>query len=261
MTDVLQNIRSRRELDSIRTWFQSELGVQVLQTQTAILEQLLGGFFGYHLLQVSVQQQSLFDASPINHKITLGLTDVDASPLIAKPTALPFESDCIDVALLHHMLDYVDSPQDVLREISRVVLPMGHVVIVGFNPISLWGLWKPFASFRGNPPWNGQFIRPDRLMDWLNLLNFRIDRATYCQYRLPIAEKDWVKPDYSKGLSRRANWPVGGVYVIVARKHVGTMTPLRPIWTSRKAFGRLSAVQPASRDVLSRNDVDSPSSE
>jgi SAM-dependent methyltransferase len=245
---------SRKNLQLIRAWFSTPLGGELLRTETAILEQLLSGLFGYHLLQVSVQQQVLFDASPIQHKVTLGLIENDDSPFLARPIQLPLENDGTDVVLVHHLLDFVDSPQEALRELSRVVLPSGHLVIVGFNPLSLWGIWKSIARWRKFPPWNAMFIRPGRLMDWMNLLDFKIDRAQYCTYGLPLAHKNLDKPDFSKGLSRNANFPVGAVYVIVARKQVGGMTPIRPVWKSQRAFGQLSIVRTANREVLSRNE-------
>ncbi|MCZ6502009.1 MAG: methyltransferase domain-containing protein [Gammaproteobacteria bacterium] len=255
LTDSLLTPSSRINLQQIRDWFASPLGDELLQTESAILEQLLAGLFGYHLLQVSVQQQELFEASPIQHKVTLGLTEQDKSPFFAQPTKLPLENDGTDVVLVHHLLDFVDSPQEALRELSRVVLPSGYLVIVGFNPLSLWGLWKSIARWRKLPPWNGLFIRPGRLMDWMNLLNFKIDRAQFCTYGLPIVHNDAGKPDFSKGLSRNANFPVGAVYVIVARKQIRGMTPIRPVWKSQRAFGQLSIVRTTNRNVLSRIDL------
>ncbi len=239
-------------LRQIRQWFDSDLGRQLIQTESAILEQLLNSLFGYHLLQISVQSGKLFGASPIQHKISLGLLKGDQSPFLAQPTELPFENDSIDVVLMHHILEFIDTPQEALREISRVVLPSGHLVIAGFNPFSLWGLIKPVAGIRKAPPWNGRFIPPGRLMDWMNLLNFKIDRAQYCMYGLPRPLRNPSKPDFSKGLSRKTNWPIGAAYIIVARKQVGAMTPIRPVWRQQKAFGRLSVVPsnraPANRD-------------
>jgi SAM-dependent methyltransferase len=234
----------------IRAWFESPLGQLLLQTESAILEQILPGLFGYHLLQVSVQEDQLIGLSPIQHKITLGLMEGDRSPFIAGPTELPLGNDSIDVVVLHHMLDFIDSPQEALREISRTVLPSGHLVVIGFNPFSLWGMIKPLASLRKAPPWNGDFIRLGRLMDWMNLLNFKIDRAQYCMYGLPLASRRSGGPDFSQGLSRKTNWPLGAAYVIVARKQVGAMTPIRPVWRTQKSFGELSVVRSASRDAL-----------
>ena len=237
-------------IENLRMWFQSPLGAQVRETQGAILEQLLPGYFGYHLLQMSIQADVLYDSSPIQHKFKLDIHPTDSDFCSASPAALPFANDSIDVVLMHHLLEYSSNPQQLLREASRVSLPMGHVVIVGFNPHSLWGLCKPIGRVRKHPVWSGNFIRPGRVMDWLNLLNFKIDRAQYCTYGLPLEGYSSNKADYSNGLSRNANLPFGAVYVIVARKQVGTLTPIRPVWKSGSSFGRLAVVRPlAGRDA------------
>ncbi len=241
----------QQHLQQIRQWFKSELGQQLLGTERAILEQLLTTYFGYHLLQLSVQESQLCESSPIHNRINIGLSSGDRADLYTSPNRLPFEDDSIDVAVMHHVLDFVDNPQELLREMTRVVRPMGRLVMVGFNPASLWGIWKLMASLRARPPWNAGFIRPDRMMDWMNLLNFKIDRAQYCHYGLPVAKRAHQLPDFSKGLSRNANLPVGGVYVIVAQKQVGTMTQIRPTWTrEERAFGQLSVVRTAGPDIL-----------
>ena len=253
---------SRPLLDDIRRWFRSSLGRHLFNTEAAMLEQLLQSFFGYHLVQLSIQEESLYGPSPIRHKLNINL-DIDLhadlhahlhskgySGLVASPGHLPFANDNIDVVLLHHLLDYVDSPRDVLREAARVVLPMGHLVIVGFHPVSSWGLWRQVARFRGRAPWTGRFIRAGRLMDWLNLLEFKIDRAQYAIYRPPIVRYPGKVNDYSRGVSRNLNLPIGSVYVIVAQKHMGAITPMRPVWKRSRAFGRLSVVRSVSHDGL-----------
>ena len=91
-------------------------------------------------------------------------------------------------------------------------------------------------------------------MDWLTLLNFKIDRAQYTTYGLPMNGYAGQVPDYSLGLSRNANWPFGAIYVIVASKQVGSMTPIKPLWQRERAFGRLRLVRPAvSRGIARRN--------
>jgi SAM-dependent methyltransferase len=222
--------------------------------QRAVLDQLLPGFFGYHLMQLSIQNDPLYVSSPIQHKFAMRLNAADKGSFLGSATELPLEGDSTDVVILHHLLEFQDAPQQVLREVSRVTIPLGHVVIAGFNPLSLWGLWKPLGHIRGHAPWFGNFIRPGRLMDWLNLLNFKIDRAHYCTYGLPLNRRPFVGtvPDYARGLSRRSNFPFGAVYVIVARKQVGTMTPIKPLWRQSRAFGRLTVVRPAAGRGVSR---------
>jgi len=55
-------------------------------------------------------------------------------------TALPFAAASIDLVLLPHVLEFASNPHQVLREVERVLVPEGQVVIAGFNPISLFGL-------------------------------------------------------------------------------------------------------------------------
>ena len=254
---------------AVLSWFASSIGNRVLQTELALLEQLLPGFFGYHLVQLSVQDRPLFAASQIQTKIPVkffapvitkeGTKDSTKNPdgqsaneksgLVASPTCLPFASDSIDVVLLHHLLDFADSPLDILKEIARITLPGGHLVIAGFNPLSLWGCWRQLARLGKSAPWNGKFIRPGRLMDWLNLLDFKIDRAQYAIYKPPLMSSLGAVPDYSQGFSRNLNMPVGAVYVISASKQVGAVTPMRPIWKRQGAFGRLTAVPSAKRTL------------
>jgi len=239
----------------LRLWFESSLGAHVLAAEQAILNQLLPSCFGYDLLQLSTQTQSLFDASPIHHKIKMGVSEGDAGDFLGKATHLPFETDSMDVVLMHHLLEYYDSPQEILREAGRIALPSGHVVIIGFNPLSLWGACQPVGQLRKQAPWCGKFIRPGRLMDWLTLLNFKIDRAQYTTYGLPLNGYSGAIPDYSQGLSRNANWPFGAVYVIVARKQVSRLTPVKPVWQRQRAFGRLNIVRPAVNQGVNRQNV------
>jgi SAM-dependent methyltransferase len=243
---------SQQALESIQSWFTSDLGRYVLETELAMLEQLLPALFGYHLAQFSVQSRVLHDASPIQNKFIINLNTTKAG-LVSNPTQLPFANDSIDVALLHHLLDFAESPQKILRELARATLPMGHIVIVGFNPMSLWGGWRTIVRStrrKGMAPWNGAFIRPGRLVDWLNLLDFKIDRAQYSIYRPPVSQYLGEVNGYSDGVSRTLNLPIGSVYVIVARKHIGAFRSIKPAWTPRQAFGRLSAVNTVKHDAL-----------
>ena len=246
---------SDKALTDLRSWFESTLGAHVLAAEQAIMNQLLPGFFGYDLLQLSLQTESLFDASPIHHKLKMGIAQQDQGAFTGKATQLPFETDSMDVVLLHHLLEYYDSPQQILREGGRIALPSGHVVIIGFNPLSLWGAYRPIGQLRSLAPWCGRFIRPGRLMDWLTLLNFKIDRAQYATYGLPVDGYSGKIPDYRQGLSRNANWPFGAVYVIVASKQVSRLTPIKPVWQRQRAFGRLNIVRPAVNQGANRDTV------
>ncbi len=243
-----------QRLTMLRNWFSSPLGSQLLETERSILDQLLPGLFGYHLLQLSVVEQSLYEVSPVGLRFKMGISCGERSPFIGSLTELPFEDSSIDIVLLQHVLDISAVPQHVLREASRVSIAAGYLLIVGFNPFSIWGLWNAVKMWDKKAPWNADFIRPGRLMDWLNLLDFKIDRAIFGFYRPPSATFGRVHmPDFSRGLSRNINWPFGAAYVIMARKQVGGMTPIRPTWRTRESrLGQISVVKPMGRHIGER---------
>jgi ubiquinone/menaquinone biosynthesis C-methylase UbiE len=52
---------------------------------------------------------------------------------------LPFAANSIDLAVMPHVLESHDNPHQILREVERILIPDGQLVITGFNPLSLWG--------------------------------------------------------------------------------------------------------------------------
>jgi SAM-dependent methyltransferase len=62
--------------------------------------------------------------------------------------ALPFPNHSLDLVVLPHALELARDPHLTLREVERVLVPEGRVVITGFNPLSLWGLRQHAGHLR-----------------------------------------------------------------------------------------------------------------
>lgn len=52
-------------------------------------------------------------------------------------TALPFSDDCADLVIVHQVLHYLDKPEKVIAEASRVLRPNGRLLIIDFSPHNL----------------------------------------------------------------------------------------------------------------------------
>jgi len=165
------------------------------------------------------------------------------------PEALPFETHSVDIVLLPHTLDFAEDPHQVLREVHRVLSPEGHVVMLGFNPFSLWGLWRLLKRRHGLIPWNGSFLHLARLKDWLKLLEFDPVQGNMLYYRPPLVSETAL--DRLRFLDKAGNrwWPMAGaVYLLVAKKRIVGMTPLRPEWKALPKLGKAVA-RPALRVI------------
>jgi hypothetical protein len=123
-----------------------------------------------------------------------------------------------------------------LREAERVLMPEGHVVIVGFNPWSLWGLWRVLRHTEREAPWCGGFISLGRLKDWLALLGFEVAGGRLCCYVPPVNGKTWLQRFQFMEHAGDRWWAMaGGVYVVQAKKRVSGMRLLTPNWHEKMA--------------------------
>jgi len=213
----------------LNRWFQKPLGQHLLSEEVEVLQKILPDLFGYHLLQVgNVGYGCLLDSSRIMHRCLLSLSanmiDKPYTSISGSAAALPFANESLDVVVLPHVLEFEEHPHEILREVERVLIPEGYVIILGFNPLSFWGVWRWLFTRRDTVPWCGRFLSQLRLKDWLALLGCEVKTYKSFFFVLPFRKK--IK--FLKKLSVAGNF--GAVYVLVAQKRVATLTLLKSKW-------------------------------
>lgn len=242
---------------SMRDWYRQGLGRGLLDLEQAELDGVLPNLFGYYLIQIGcLVNADLLGASRVRYRVV-----VDELPLSATETAghahgsciranaeyLPVQRDSVDVVLLPHTLEFAADPHGVLREVERVLVPEGHVVILGFNPWSMWGVRRLLTPRRARlaPPWCGEFRSQLRIKDWLALLGFDVVVSHRYFFRPPITHTGVMRRlEFAERVGRRW-WPIlGGAYMLVAKKRVATLTPIKPRWRPRRSLIRADAVKP-----------------
>ncbi|HTG97205.1 MAG TPA: methyltransferase domain-containing protein [Burkholderiales bacterium] len=180
----------------------------------------------------------------IPYRFTLALEP--GAALAADPLQLPLASQSVDLVVLPHVLEGHPNPHDVLREVERVLMPEGQVVISGFNTASLWRVRQLFASRQNGAPWDAKFIGLLRLREWLRVLGFELNGGKFGCYAPPFRNEVWLK---RFGFMEKAGarwWPVtGGVYVVRAVKRVHGMRLVTPAWRMERA--RRRALAPVSQ--------------
>lgn len=224
----------------LEAWYATPLGELLAQAEQAALEEILPNLFGYHLLQVGCAGRSVLDSSLILHKVVMVNqhgAELEVPLLAGEAEKMPIQTDTIDAVILYHALEFSHDPHQVLREAERILVPEGHIVILGFNPFSLWGLrrWLPYR--RSAMPWCGRFLSLLRLRDWLALLGFEVLSTRPLFFRPPLQRRGIMSQ-----LGRMESWGArwwsifGAVDVVVARKKVSTLTPIKPRWRPQRSL-------------------------
>ncbi len=210
--------------------------------------------FGFHALQLGLPEMDGLRANRMPHRWVASDTLIvpEAMPLPAlDPSlttqmghdpvalhcefdALPFPNASIDLVILPHALELARDPHHTLREVERVLVPEGRVVITGFNPASLWGLRQRAGHLRRGMgfgreqplylPSGGELLGYWRLRDWLRLLGFEVEAGRFGCWRPPLHTEGWLQRfEWMDRVGDRW-WPVlGAVYFVVAVKRVRGM--------------------------------------
>ena len=220
-------------------WFETDPGRYVQAWEQQQFEAMVMDVFGYHALQVGFPQMDLLTTNRIPFKAYSGVVQPEkglsrswSGCVVAQAEALPFDTSSVDLLVLPHGLECTDDPHQVLREVHRVLVPEGRVVLSGFNPWSLWG-------FRHHLPWIKPWLPQPaqsqvsvvRLKDWFKLLSFDIDRGRFGCYVPPCRTEKWIQRHAFMEKAGDRWWPVcGAVYVVSAVKKVAGMRLITPAW-------------------------------
>ncbi len=214
------------------------------------LAERLPDLFGYHAIQLgSTDIAHFLTSSRISHTSYINIDKQQQehqAGLCCEIANLPLSSDTVDVVLLAHVLEFEPESHQVLREVERVLIGEGHIVIVGFNPWSLWGLWRLLLAWWKEPPWCGNFIGSRRIKDWLQLLGFDIVHSQSHFFRPPFRSGMILsKLKFFDKIGAFCCSFLGGFYIIIAKKRVETMTPVRQSWKARRQLISTGLAEPS----------------
>lgn len=190
---------------------------------------MVADLFGYNAVQIGFPQLDLLRNNRMPHRFCAGPAGAVTAHCLE--TALPFDSSSVDLVLIPHGLEFSNHPHQVLREVERILVPEGVVLVSGFNPLSLWGLRRMLSGGQGAFPWQGQYLSVARLKDWLALLGFEAQAVNFGCHQPPVAQQKWLERLQCLDRAGSRWWPMlGGVYVLQAVKRINGMRLIMPNW-------------------------------
>jgi SAM-dependent methyltransferase len=240
-----QIIRSQPDL---ALWLQTPAGQYLAQWESAQFDLVVSDVFGYHGLQLGLPQLACLRNSRIRHCWVAqdqvnGFDGKSGLPgLYANSVALPFADQSLDLVVLPHTLELSLDPHATLREVERVLVPEGRVIISGFNPLSLWGQRQKRAQWYARLGMDNYFLPKEvdfigywRLRDWLRLLSFEVEGGRFGCYLPSVQSPRWITRFGWMDKAGDRWWPIfGAVYFLAAVKRVRGMRLLQPVWKHAK---------------------------
>ena len=216
-----------------------ELNQKRQQLISESLKSHLSQIFGYHALLYSPLAKSICGQELcIKHQIIIDqlinqTIENEKLSFVCRYEELPISSDCIDLAILPNILQNSPNPHQVLREVERVLIPEGVVVLIGRNPFSWLGIKSIFIRWSKKKESLLTDISKRRVVDWLGLLGFETEKqlniSVSNQALLNSTNNTWLKK-----ISELFCRCFCSYYIIIASKKVSTLTPIRPSWRSNK---------------------------
>lgn len=235
-----------RVLQQWNQWLTHQfLGQQLLLTEKEMLSKTLKRHFGKHALVVGVPNQyDLLNATriPCHSLLTPLVHHLNQSTQIeGEFQHLPILTGSIDLVILPHTLELIDTPRHLLSEACRIVKPEGLIVIFGFNPNSLWGIRKMFTR-QQTVPWSSNFHQPKKIKNWLRLAEFEMEKQRTAMHRPPITQPSvYERFQLFDKLGQYICPFFGGIYMLVARAKVIPLTPIRMKWKQQLSSIRISS--------------------
>lgn len=235
---------------ALQTWFDTPAGRYLLAWEQARFDEAVADIFGYHGLQLGLPACEALRTNRMPHRWLAAGPDGGAGAHLAIDfAALPFAAASLDLVVMPHTLELGADPHTTLREVERVLVPEGRVVISGLNPASLWGLRERRSRIYRRLGAPAQPFLPEpadpigywRLRDWLRLLSFEVESARFGCWRPAVRSVRWLERfGWMDGLGERW-WPIfGAAYFVVATKRVQGMRLLEPGWKSATARAPVS---------------------
>ena len=238
-------------LRAMELWFQRLPGSLLLQLESVALSNWFSQSSGEHCLQIGGPSDlRMVQSAHYPHKVYLSTQFASAmhhSRIQSDLNELPFVSGSIDAVVLVHLLEFAKSPLQFIKETHRILTPSGQLILLAFNPWSLWGATRMKRNKQGFP-WSGNFYSSPRIKAWLRQAGYSIILSKTLCFRPALHDayrcESWA---FIEPLGSYCFPGLGAVSLMIAQKKELGMTPIKLSWDRRRVQVGGRVVEPTYR--------------
>jgi SAM-dependent methyltransferase len=225
MPDVSNRLNHLNRFNSC-TFYTSAPVKALFARELAALAPIVSGIYGNHglFLRAHAETPAALPAHLLGAMVDLMLVEqrFDGAAR-CEPGQLPFASESFKLLIVQHVFEQIDRPEECAAELARVLSPEGVILVLGFNPISLWRPWLALNARR-----DGSKLHLRSARTWQKM--FAREQVDTLQVRYPgtfrlRAEHLNAAPQFS--FLARTLGCMSSSWLLLARKRRSTLTPLR----------------------------------
>ncbi|HEX5126138.1 MAG TPA: methyltransferase domain-containing protein, partial [Rhodocyclaceae bacterium] len=110
-------------------WLATPRGRYLLAWEQHKFDFVVADMFGFNAAQIGLPGYDFLH----NNRMPLRFSCANGGSVdvVGEAAELPFASQSLDLVVLPHVLEFSDQPHQILREVERVLVPEGNIVIAG----------------------------------------------------------------------------------------------------------------------------------
>lgn len=203
-------------------WFRTPQGLHVALAFANELKPFSEQFNGETLLQLGSCGDNIWLPNMrFKHQwIVNNCTTAEQSAVVSSLTKLPIDRNCIDCIIAPLTIELGGRNKALIDEMDRVLNPMGFLIVLGINPVSLWGCALRWGKLFGVE--KSQRTASSSL--WVKRALLRSDYRCCAQmnfYYIPpvVKEKSIRKLEFLNEMGKMI-WPFpAGFYCLIVQKY------------------------------------------
>lgn len=201
----------------LRVFCATEVCSALMQHQRQWLTQVLRKQFGYVGLQLGAvaDYSAAWLSCPVQSHYVLAQQNNCDTHVLVHFEDLPIATHGVDVVVAAYALELSTDPYAVLRELDRVLIHDGRIVIMGFDPINVhsgrwWGKHRQAVS-------KLSLLGAARLVDMLQTLGYEIQQIDFFPTQRWRRWLAWLAPPFSQGYALLAHKKTARIQLIGLR--------------------------------------------
>ena len=223
-------------------WYQTPRGKLLKELETDYIQRAITVSCQQTILQIGGLgwENNFIDCTLYQYYTVLDakcLGSPEARKIQAKAYRLPLKCDSIDMIIVPHLLEFDAYRFQTMREIERVLKPEGILLVLNFNPWSVWVRYLYLWDIQWADSWRGHFISRSRLLDWLKLLNFEVTMTADFNINSVVSRQGKFSTN-PRALFSTA-------YAVKAIKRRYNLIPLTPVKNDAPRLSLVNALSPS----------------